>query len=254
MKGDPALQLAGRRALVTGASRGIGRAIAIELARQGASVVATSRGIDAASDLATEIRRLGVSYESVIADLLVPSDVDGIVDDCRSAGGVDILICNAGIAERAPAEDHDDGQWQRTFEVNLNSQFRLARALGSDMLARGEGKIVFIASMMSFQGGRDVISYTASKSAVIGVVRGLANEWAERGINVNAIAPGYVSTDLTSMTHSDPNRYEAFRARIPAGRWAQPEDIAGPAVFLASPAADYIHGVVLPVDGGWLVR
>jgi len=172
----------------------------------------------------------------------------------RDVGTVDILVNNAGTIARAPAAEHPDEMWDRVLEVNLSSQFILSREVGKDMLERGSGKIVFIASMLSFQGGITVPGYTASKSAVAGLTKALANEWAGAGVNVNAVAPGYVATDNTQALQDDPVRREQITARIPAGRWAEPEDIAGAIVFLSSSAADYVHGVVLPVDGGWLGR
>lgn len=253
MTGRP---LAGTRALVTGASRGIGAAISLDLAKNGADIVATSRSIHTASDeLRDATEAEGRSFVGIACDLAERGQVDDLIATALALpGGIDILVCNAGMAERAPAEVHRDGQWDAAIEVNLTSQFRLARELGAAMLQRRRGKIIFIASMMSFQGGRDVVGYAAAKSAVTGVVHALANEWAPRGVNVNAVAPGYVETDLTTASHGDAGRRAAIEHRIPAGRWAVPADIAGPVVFLASPASDYVHGVVLPVDGGWLVR
>lgn len=246
--------LTGKLALVTGAGRGIGSGIAVALAQAGADIVGVSR-----SSVQTDTRRnvlaAGTEFHSIQADLSTLDGVNTVIADARALGRpVDIVINNAGIAERAPAEDHTDAQWDDVLAVNLSAPFALARGLGRDMLARGEGKIVFLASMMTFQGGMNIVSYTASKSAVAGVTRALANEWAGRGVNVNAIAPGYITTDLTSATHGDAVRHQAFVDRIPAGRWGNPGDIGGAAVFLSSSASDYVHGVVLPVDGGWLVR
>lgn len=247
--------LLGQRALVTGASRGIGRAIAIALASAGADVVASARTPDSFQGLREEVEGCGRTYLEIACDLSVPHDVTRFSSAVLEiSGGIDILVCAAGLAERAPAEQHSDQQWAHAIQVNLTSQFLLARDLGAGMLDRGHGKVILVGSMMSFQGGRDVVSYAASKSALIGVVHALANEWAGRGVNVNAVAPGYVESDLTAHAHLDPERNRAIRERIPAGRWAKPEDIAGPVVFLASQQAEYIHGVVLPVDGGWLVR
>jgi len=230
--------LTGRTALVTGASRGIGAGIASALRAAGADVITIARsGADFAADLATVEGALGL-----VAEL----DAGGVV--------VDILINNAGMAHRNPAERHTTEQWNETIAVDLTAPFLLARELGGRMLERGSGKIVFLASMMTWQGGRDIVSYAAAKSGVAGLVHALANEWGGRGVNVNAIAPGYVETDLTSRAHQDPARRESFRERIPAGRWGTPDDMGGAAVFLSSAASDYVHGVVLPVDGGWLVR
>jgi 2-deoxy-D-gluconate 3-dehydrogenase len=167
---------------------------------------------------------------------------------------VDILVNNAGTIARAPALDHRDEQWQRVLQTNLTSPFMLARELGRPMVERSRGKIIFIASMLSFQGGLNVVSYTAAKSGVAGLVRALANEWAPHGVNVNAIAPGYIATDNTQPLRDDPERSRAILERIPAGRWGEPADVAGATVFLASAASDFVHGVILPVDGGWLGR
>ncbi|MDJ0336239.1 SDR family oxidoreductase [Salinibacterium sp. G-O1] len=230
--------LTGRTAVVTGASRGIGAGIATALAEAGADVVRVARsGADISADLATADGAL---------DLVAQLDALG--------RPIDILINNAGIAERNPAEHHTIQQWDVTLAVDLTAPFLLARELGGRMLERGSGKIIFLGSMMTWQGGRNVVSYAAAKSGVAGVVHALANEWADRGVNVNALAPGYIETDLTSGAHTDPERRETFRQRIPAGRWGTPADLGGAAVFLSSAASDYVHGVVLPVDGGWLVR
>lgn len=246
--------LTGRIALVTGASRGIGAGIAVALAAAGADIVGSSRS-DRDSSTADAVRSFGRRFDSIQADLSTVHGAHSLADEVAALGRpVDILINSAGIANRAPAESHSDDQWTDTLTVNLTAPFILAREIGQHMLERESGKIVFLASMMSWQGGQDVVSYTASKSGVAGIVRALANEWAGRGVNVNAIAPGYITTDLTAGTHQDPQRRAAFTARIPAGRWGTPHDLAGAAVFLSSDAADYVHGVVLPVDGGWLVR
>ncbi len=167
---------------------------------------------------------------------------------------VDILVNNAGTIARAPAAEHSDELWDRVLEVDLSAQFVLTRELGRDMLERGGGKVVFVASLLSFQGGINVSGYTAAKSGIAGLTKALANEWAARGVNVNAVAPGYVRTDNTQALQDDPVRSEQILTRIPAGRWAEPEDIAGAIAFLCSPSADYVHGIVLPVDGGWLGR
>jgi 2-deoxy-D-gluconate 3-dehydrogenase len=167
---------------------------------------------------------------------------------------VDILVNNAGTIARAPAAEHSDDAWDLVIAVNLSAQFRLSRDIGAAMLDRGAGKIIFTASVLSFQGGINVPGYTASKSAIAGLTKALANEWAGRGVNVNAIAPGYVETDNTQALREDPVRSRAILERIPAARWGRPADLAGAVVFLSSPASDYVHGVVLPVDGGWLGR
>ncbi len=238
-----ALDLSARTALVTGARRGIGRAAAAALAAAGARVVGVS---------ATEDEVPGRSYR---CDFANRAEVYALVDKVRrEVGDVDILVNNAGTIERAPAAEHGDDLWDRVLEVDLSAQFILSRELGRDMVERGHGKIVFVASLLSFQGGINVPGYTAAKSGVAGLTKALANEWASRGVNVNAVAPGYVRTDNTQALRDDPERNAAILARIPAGRWAEAEDVAGAIVFLCSSAADYVHGAVLPVDGGWLGR
>ena len=235
--------LTGRVALVTGARRGIGRAAAEGLAAAGARIIGVS---------ASETEEEGRAYR---CDFANRAEVHELVEKLRrDVGAIDILVNNAGTIERAPAADHRDEQWDRVLEVNLTAQFVLTRELGRDMLDRGSGKVVFVASMLSFQGGINVPSYTAAKSAIAGLTKALANEWAGRGVNVNAVAPGYVRTDNTQALQDDPVRSEQILVRIPAGRWAEPADIAGAIVFLSSPAADYVHGTIVPVDGGWLGR
>ncbi len=235
--------LSSRVALVTGARRGIGRAAAEALAAAGARVVGVS---------ANASEEPGCSYR---CDFATRAEVYELVSAVRrDLEAVDILVNNAGTIERAPAAEHRDELWDRVLEVDLSAQFVLTRELGRDMLERGSGKIVFVASLLSFQGGINVPGYTAAKSAVAGLTKALANEWAGRGVNVNAVAPGYVRTDNTQPLQDDHERYEQILARIPAGRWAEADDIAGAIVFLCSSAADYVNGVVLPVDGGWLGR
>jgi 2-dehydro-3-deoxy-D-gluconate 5-dehydrogenase len=247
--------LSSRTALVTGCRRGIGRAAAVALAAAGADVVGVSASLDPGSEVAAEVEALGRDFRAYRCDFADRGAVYELVAAVRrDVGAVDILVNNAGTIARAPAAEHPDEMWDRVLEVNLSSPFILSRELGKDMLARGRGKIVFVASMLSFQGGITVPGYTASKSAVAGLTKALANEWAGAGVNVNAVAPGYVATDNTQALQDDPVRREQITTRIPAGRWAEPEDIAGAIVFLSSSAADYVHGVVLPVDGGWLGR
>jgi len=247
--------LASRTALVTGCRRGIGRAAAVALAAAGADVVGVSATLEPGSEVGAEVEALGRDFRAYRCDFADRGAVYELVAAVRrDVGAVDILVNNAGTIARAPAAEHPDEMWDRVLEVNLSSQFILSRELGKDMLARGRGKIVFVASMLSFQGGVTVPGYTASKSAVAGQTKALANEWAGAGVNVNAVAPGYVATDNTQALQDDPVRREQITTRIPAGRWAEPEDIAGAIVFLSSPAADYVHGIVLPVDGGWLGR
>ncbi len=238
-----AYDLSERVALVTGARRGIGRAAADALAKAGAQVV----GVSAAED---EVA--GQRYRCDFADRKQVYELVAKVR--RDLGGVNILVNNAGTIERAPAVEHGDELWDRVLEVDLSAQFVLTRELGRDMVERGRGKVVFVASLLSFQGGINVPGYTAAKSGIAGLTKALANEWASHGVNVNAVAPGYVRTDNTQALRDDSARYSAILERIPAGRWAEAEDIAGAILFLCSSAADYVHGAVLPVDGGWLGR
>lgn len=246
--------LDGRRALVTGASRGLGAAIAAGLAEAGADVAAHGHS-RACEDTCARIRAAGRRAVALEADLADPRAPDRLVTEATAAlGGLDILVNNAGIIRRAPAAETTDEDWEAVLQVDLHSVFRLCRAAGRSMLAAGRGKIVNVASLLSFQGGIRVPAYTAAKSAVAGLTRALANEWAGRGVNVNAIAPGYMSTDNTVALREDRERSRQILERIPAGRWGEPEDVVGAAVFLASPASDYVQGHVLVVDGGWMGR
>ncbi len=245
--------LAGRTALVTGANTGLGQGIAIALAAAGADVVAAGRS--PADDTAAQVRALGRRFLDVRADLTSTAPVRDVVDAAVALNGrLDIVVNNAGIIRRADSLDVEEADWDAVIDTNLKSVFFLAQAAARHMAAHGGGKIVNIASLLSFQGGIRVPAYAASKSAVAGLTRALANEWAAQGINVNAIAPGYFDTNNTAALRADPVREPAILARIPAGRWGQPGDLAGAAVFLASRASDYVHGIVLPVDGGWLAR
>lgn len=246
--------LSGKTALVTGASGGLGQAIAIGLAAAGADVVVhgNKRSLDATCE---SIRDAGRRAVPLVADLGDRAATDRLIDEATGAfGHIDILINNAGAIRRAPAADHADEDWDAIIETNLTSVFRLARGVGRAMLARGAGKIVNVASLLSFQGGITVPGYAAAKGGVAQLTKALSNEWAGRGVNVNAIAPGYMSTDNTAALRADPTRSRQILERIPAGRWGEPNDIAGAAVFLASSAADYVHGHVLVVDGGWMGR
>ena len=248
--------LADRLAVVTGARRGIGLAITEALARSGADVVGVSATIEGDGGLARErVEAHGRRFWAISADLGDRDAVRGLIGRLGRLGRpVDILVSNAGTIFRAPAAEHPDEAWDRVLEVNLTAPFVLARAIGADMVARGRGKIVFTASLLSFQGGVLVPGYAASKHGLAGITKALANEWASAGVNVNAIAPGYIATDNTQALQDDPVRSRAILDRIPAGRWGRPEDVAGAAVFLASPASDYVNGTVLAVDGGWLSR
>jgi 2-deoxy-D-gluconate 3-dehydrogenase len=245
--------LSGRVALVTGANTGLGQAIAIALAEAGADIVALGRS--APLETGDRVRAAGRRFLSLHADLAQAVPLAGLVDQAAAAfGRIDILVNNAGIIRRADAVDVSEADWDAVIDTNLKSLFFLSQAAARYMLRAGGGKIINIASLLSFQGGIRVPAYAASKSGVAGLTHALANEWAAQGINVNAIAPGYFETNNTAALRSDEERAPQILARIPAGRWGQPGDLAGAAVFLASAASDYVHGIVLPVDGGWLAR
>jgi len=251
-------RLDGRVALVTGANRGIGQALTLALAQAGADVALLSR-TEPAETMAM-VEPLGRRALWVAEDLAraTPADLAAVVSTVAGElGRLDILVNNAGIIRRAPAAEHPAADWDEVMRVNVDAVFYLSQAAGRHMLAQGRGiggKIVNIASMLSFQGGILVPSYTAAKHAVLGVTRALANEWAGKGVNVNAIAPGYITTDNTAPLRADPDRARSIVERIPAGKWGVPQDLAGAMVFLASDASRYVHGTVLPVDGGWLAR
>ena len=232
--------LTGKTALVTGARRGIGNAAARALADAGAEVI----GASVAADENDEFRSFRCDF----------ADRGAVYALIERLPPIDILVLNAGTIERKPAAEHGDDIWDRVLEVNLTAPFVLARELGLPMIERGSGKIVFVASLLAFQGGITVPGYTASKGGVAQLTKALANEWAAKGVNVNAIAPGYIATDNTDALRNDEARSRQILERIPAGRWGIPDDLAGAFVFLASPASDYVNGVVLPVDGGWLAR
>jgi len=247
-------RLDGKTALVTGARRGIGKAIAVGLAGSGADIIGSSLSMDASgSDVEAEVKAAGRSFTGIACDFSDREATRAFAADPRIAD-VDILIANAGTIRRAPAEVHSDEDWDHVIEVNLNAQFVLAREVGRRMLERGSGKIVFTASLLTYQGGITVPGYAAAKGAIGQVAKALANEWAGKGVNVNAIAPGYIRTDNTQALQDDPVRSRSILERIPAGRWGEATDLAGAAVFLSSDAASYVHGTVLPVDGGWLGR
>ncbi len=249
-------KLNGRTALVTGARRGIGKAMAVALAEAGADIVATSAGLEpGGSAVEREILAAGRKFRGLACDLgdrqAVRDFIEKVKRDCPP---IDILVNNAGTILRKPAAEHPDDYWDRVIEIDLNAQFILAREFGRDMLARGAGKIVFTASLLSFQGGITVPGYAAAKGGIAQLTKALANEWAGHNVQVNAIAPGYIATDNTTALREDPLRNPAILARIPAGRWGDPTDLAGAVVFLASPASNYVSGTVLTVDGGWMGR
>lgn len=253
-------QLKGKTALVTGCFQGIGEAIAVALAQCGADIVGLDRSFTGTkSDLETNLARciasVGRVFHSYSCDFSDRPSLHATVNRIKAeAPAIDILINNAGTIRRKPAAEHSDEYWDEVIEVNLTAPFILTREFGKEMAARGCGKIVFTASLLSFQGGILVPGYAASKSGVARLVMAFSNEWAGKGVNVNAIAPGYIATANTAPLREDRERGQAILARIPAGRWGEPEDLAGPVVFLCSRAADYIHGATLLVDGGWMGR
>ena len=245
--------LSGKVAIVTGLSRGLGQGIALALAEAGADIFGVST--KGAPETKKKITALGRRYSEICADLSDPSVPEQIAQTCVSVfGRVDILVNNAGAIRRAPAYEMSECDWDRVVDVNLKSVFFLAQAVAKRMRENGGGKIINLASMLSYQGGINVAGYTASKGGVKSLTMLLANEWAKDGISVNAIAPGYMATDMTEAIQNDPNRNADILARIPKGRWGTPQDLGGAAVFLASRASDYVTGITIPVDGGWLAR
>lgn len=248
-------RLDGKVALVTGAGQGLGQAMTLALAEAGADIASLDRtGCEGTCE---SVRALGRKYHETVVDLRQASakDLQHVVNEIvREYGHIDILVNNAGTIRRMPAIDFSETDWDDVLQINLKAAFFLAQSVARVMMSQGNGKVINIVSMLSFQGGITVPSYTAAKSALAGVTRALANEWAKHGINVNAIAPGYMATDNTATLRADPNRSKAILERIPAGRWGMPDDLKGAVVFLASPASDYMHGAIVPVDGGWLTR
>ncbi len=248
--------LAGTTALVTGCRRGIGKAAALALAGAGADIVGVSFSLEPdGGEVGREVEALGRTFRGYRCDFADRAAVHGLVAALQAeVPRIDVLVNNAGTIARKPAAEHEDELWDRVLEVNLSSQFVLTRAIGARMLEQGRGKIVFVASLLSFQGGVNVPGYSASKGGIALLTKALANEWAARGVNVNAVAPGYVRTDNTRALQDDAERSRQILERIPAGRWGEPGDIAGAILFLCSAASDYVNGVILPVDGGWLGR
>lgn len=248
-------KLDGKTALVTGCRRGIGRGLAEGLAEAGAHIIGVSASLAPGSEVEQAVTAAGrkfTAYRCHFSDReALHAFIEQVKADCPP---VDILVNNAGTTRRSPAEEYSDEDWDAVIEVNLNAQFILAREFGAEMLKRGRGKIIFTASLLSYQGGITVPGYAAAKAGVAALTRALANEWASRGVNVNAVAPGYVATDMTQALQDDEKRNRAILERIPAGRWETPEDLKGAVVFLASGASDYVHGTVLLVDGGWMGR
>ncbi len=247
--------LSGKTALVTGCRRGIGRAFAQGLAEAGADIVGVSASLASGSEVEGDVAALGRSFRSYACDFSNRDALRAFVTQVKAdVAQIDILVNNAGTILREPAADHPDEYWDKVIEVNLNAQFVLAREFGKEMVARGCGKIVFTASLLSFQGGITVPGYAAAKGGIATLTMALSNEWASKGVNVNAIAPGYIATDNTEALRSDSVRSEQILARIPQGRWGQPDDLKGACVFLCSEAANYVNGAILTVDGGWMGR
>ncbi len=247
--------LSEKTALVTGCRKGIGKALAVALAEAGADIIGVSSKLEEGSEVESDILRLGKNFIPRTADFSDRKSVYSFIHWLKSSGNsVDILVNNAGTIKRAKAAEHSDEYWDEVIEVNLNAQFTLTREIGKEMIKRKSGKIIFIASLLSFQGGITVPGYAASKGGIVQLTKALANEWAQFGVNVNAIAPGYIETDNTAPLRTDENRNKAILDRIPAGRWGSPKDLCGAVVFLASSASDYVHGSVLIVDGGWMAR
>ena len=248
--------LAGKTALVTGCKRGIGKGMAVALAAAGADIIGVSASLETAgSDVEKEVKDLGRKFKGYACDFSDRNALYEFIGQVKEDfPKIDILVNNAGTILRKPAAEHSDEMWDKVIEINQTAQFILTREIGKDMVKRGEGKIVFTASLLTFQGGITVPGYAASKGAVGQLTMAFANEWASKGVNVNAIAPGYIATDNTAALRADAVRSEQILTRIPAGRWGTPEDFGGPVVFLCSEAASYMHGSIILVDGGWMGR
>ena len=249
-------KLDGKVALVTGCKRGIGKAMAIALAEAGADIIGVSASLEKeGSQVEKEVKATGRGFRAYTCDFSERSSLYAFIKEVKNDFPViDILVNNAGTILRAPAAEHPDDMWDKVVEVNQNAQFILTREIGKEMLARGSGKVVFTASLLTFQGGITVPGYAASKGAIGQLTMAFANEWASKGVNVNAIAPGYISTDNTEALRNDPSRAASILGRIPAARWGEPDDFAGPIVYLCSEAAAYVHGSIMLVDGGWMGR
>jgi len=248
--------LAGKLALVTGCKRGIGKAMAEALAEAGADIIGVSANLELTdSAVSKAVAQRGRRFYAYQADFSKREAIYAFIEQVKKDHPtIDILINNAGTILRKPAAEHPDEYWDEVIAINQTAQFILTREIGKDMVEQGSGKIIFTASLLTFQGGVNVPGYAASKGAIGSLVKAFANEWASKGVNVNAIAPGYISTDNTEALRNDPVRSKSILDRIPAGRWGDPDDFKGPAVFLASLASDYVHGTVLTVDGGWMGR
>ncbi|RLJ40982.1 2-deoxy-D-gluconate 3-dehydrogenase [Litoreibacter meonggei] len=252
----PSFDLSGKTALVTGARRGIGKGMAEALAAAGADIIGVSASMESdGGTLGDSVRAAGRSFSGYACDFSDRAAVTAFAAQVQADHPqIDILINNAGTIKRKPAAEHPDEWWDEVVEVNLSAQFVLSREIGAKMIERGAGKIIFTASLLTFQGGITVPGYAASKGGIGQLTKALANEWAGKGVNVNALAPGYIATDNTQALQDDPDRSKSILERIPAGRWGTPADFGGPAVFLASAASDYVHGTILTVDGGWMGR
>lgn len=247
--------LTGKVALVTGCKRGIGKAMTLALAEAGADIIGVSSTLESGSDVEKEVKALGRNFQAYACDFGNREALHAFTDKVNAENDrIDILVNNAGTIMRAPAAEHPDEYWDKVIEINLSAQFVLTREIGKRMVERGSGKIVFTASLLSYQGGVTVPSYAASKGGVAQLTMAFANEWASKGVNVNAIAPGYISTDVTEDLQKDSERSQQILSRIPAGRWGNADDFKGPIVFLCSEASAYMHGSTVLVDGGWMGR
>ncbi|MXV49489.1 2-dehydro-3-deoxy-D-gluconate 5-dehydrogenase KduD [Pedobacter sp. HMF7647] len=248
--------LSGKTALVTGCNRGIGKAMAIALAEAGANILGVSSSIaTSGSETENEVKALGRNFKAYQSDLNDRESVKSFLEKVLAENArIDILVNNAGTIMRAPAAEHSDEYWDKVININLNSQFIITREIGKRMIEQGSGKVIFTASLLTFQGGINVPGYAASKGAIGSLVKAFSNEWAAKGINVNAIAPGYIATDNTEALRADAVRSKSILDRIPAGRWGEPEDFKGITIFLASKASDYVNGTIITVDGGWMGR
>lgn len=249
-----AFDLTGKTAVVTGCKRGIGMGMAKGLAEAGADIIGISATLEKeGSEIEKYVTGLGRKFDAFQADFSNRKDIYKFLEDIKDRK-IDILVNNAGTIKRAPAAEHSDDYWDYVLDVNLSAQFILAREIGKKMIKEGSGKIIFTASLLTFQGGITVPGYAASKGAIGSLVKALSNEWAGKGVQVNAIAPGYIATDNTQALQDNPERSKSILERIPADRWGQPADFKGPTVFLASSASDYVSGEILVVDGGWMGR
>lgn len=256
MKITELFNLAGKTALVTGCSKGIGKSMAIALAEAGADIIGVSTNMPlSGSDVENEIIAAGKSFKAYQCDFSNRASLKDFIEKVTTENKqIDILVNNAGMILRNPVAEHSDEFWDKVMAVNLDAQFILTREIGKKMIVQGSGKIIFTASLLSFQGGVNVPGYAASKGAIASLIKAFANEWAGKGVNVNGIAPGYVATDNTEALRNDPERSQSILSRIPANRWGEPDDFKGVTVFLASAASDYVNGTIVVVDGGWMGR